>query len=244
MQRIARLLPIGLVVAVGLVLGSARSIGAASSYPSAAEVPAAQLLLAVDRPTFARTEPSAGAAPIRRVAARTPLTRSQTMLPVIQEAVGPAGALWLRVRLPARPNGSTGWVRASVGSMTSTDWEIVVHRGQRRAFVLRDGRVRAGFKVVVGKPSTPTPLGTFFVVEKLRLAPGVTEGPWTLLTSAHSNVLRAYDGGTGQVALHGTIGMSAPLGTFASHGCVRFAPAAISWIAGHVEAGTPVIVIP
>jgi lipoprotein-anchoring transpeptidase ErfK/SrfK len=38
--------------------------------------------------------------------------------------------------------------------------------------------------------------------------------------------------------------MSAPLGTFASHGCIRFAPAAISWIAGHVDEGTPVIIVP
>jgi lipoprotein-anchoring transpeptidase ErfK/SrfK len=127
--------------------------------------------------------------------------------------------------------------------MLSTGWEIVVHRSQRRAFVLDAGRVRASFEVVVGKPSTPTPLGTFFVVEKLQLAPGVTEGPWTLMTSAYSDVLRAYDGGTGQVALHGTIGMSAPLGTSASHGCIRFAPAAISWIAAHVDTGAPVIVI-
>jgi lipoprotein-anchoring transpeptidase ErfK/SrfK len=135
-------------------------------------------------------------------------------------------------------------VPASAGSITSTGWKIVVHRAQRRVFVLDDGRVRGRFEVVVGKHSTPTPLGTFFVVEKIRLAPGVMEGPWTLATSAHSDVLRAYAGGTGQVALHGTVGMSAPLGTFASHGCVRFAPAAISWIANHVGAGTPVIIVP
>src|SRR5262249_39829441 len=159
-------------------------------------------LLALDRPTVARAGPSAAAAPVHRVAALTRVTESGTVLPVIRQATGPGGGLWLRVRLPTRPNGSTGWVPASVGSMTTTDWEIVVHRAQRRAVILHGGRVRAGFAVVVGKPSTPTPLGTFFVVEKLRLAPGVTEGPWTLLTSAHSNVLRAYDSGSGQVALH------------------------------------------
>jgi lipoprotein-anchoring transpeptidase ErfK/SrfK len=135
-------------------------------------------------------------------------------------------------------------VRASVGAIVSTGWQIVVHRAQRRAVILDAGRARASFEVVVGTPSTPTPLGTFFVVEKLQLAPGVREGPWMLLTSAYSDVLRAYDGGSGQVALHGTVGMSAPLGTFASHGCIRFAPAAISWIAGHVDEGTPVIIVP
>jgi hypothetical protein len=243
MQRSARLLPIGLVVAVGLVLGAPRSLGAAPSHPRTADVPAIHALLALHRPAFARTGPSADAPPIRLVAPRTPLTQSRTVLPVIREAAGPAGALWFRVMLPMRPNGSSGWVRARAGSLMSADWEIVIHRAQRRALVLDDGQVRASFQVVVGKPSTPTPLGTFFVVEKLRLAPGVTEGPWTLATSAHSTVLREYEGGTGQVALHGTTGMSAPLGTFASHGCVRFAPTAISWIAGHVDAGTPVRIV-
>src|SRR5215831_15767795 len=76
MQRIAPLLPIGLVVAVGLALGSPRSIGAAPSHPRTADVPAIHALLALHRPTFARTGPNADAAPIRLLAARTPLTRS------------------------------------------------------------------------------------------------------------------------------------------------------------------------
>src|SRR5262249_35115761 len=150
MQSIARLLPMCVVVAVALVLGSPRPTGAASMHPSTANVRAVQPLLALDRRTFARTGPSAHAAPLRLLSARTALTRSPTVLPVIREATGPAGALWLRVRLPTRPNGSTGWVRASVGSITSTKWQIDVHRAQRRAFVLGDGKVRASFRVVVG----------------------------------------------------------------------------------------------
>jgi lipoprotein-anchoring transpeptidase ErfK/SrfK len=141
-----------------------------------------------------------------------------------------------------RPNGATGWVLAAVGSAGSTRWEIIVHRAERRALVLDDGKVRESFPIIVGKPSTPTPLGTFFVVEKLGLAPGVAYGPWALTISAYSDVLDEFAGGDGQVALHGTVGLSGALGTFASHGCIRFAPAAISWIANHVDSGTPVVV--
>ncbi len=164
------------------------------------------------------------------------------VLPVIQRAKGPVGGNWLRVRLPTRPNETTGWVPASSGSLGLTPWRIVVHRRARRAVVLEGAKRRAVFEVVVGKPSTPTPLGTFFVVEMLHLARGVTEGPWAIATSGYSNVLRSFDGGPGQVALHGTVGLSDPLGTFSSHGCVRFAPAAISWIATHVDQGTPVVI--
>jgi lipoprotein-anchoring transpeptidase ErfK/SrfK len=38
------------------------------------------------------------------------------------------------------------------------------------------------------------------------------------------------------------VGLPDPLGTASSHGCVRFAPAAITWVASHVPAGTPVVV--
>jgi len=201
-----------------------------------------QQLLTLDRGVVARAGPSSTDPPLGRIAARTPLTGSQVVLPILGRATGPGGGNWLRVRLPTRPNETTGWVPASAGSLGSTPWRIVVHRRGRRAVVFEDAKQRAVFPVVVGKPSTPTPLGTFFVVEMVHLAPGVTEGPWALATSAYSNVLREYDGGPGQVALHGTVGLSDPLGTFSSHGCIRFAPAAISWIARHVDQGTPVVV--
>jgi lipoprotein-anchoring transpeptidase ErfK/SrfK len=238
-----RLFSFGLGAAVGLALMIAGSTRADATQPVVAKVPGVQPLLVLDRPALVRAAPNERAARLGVLPARTPLTRSRTVLPVIEGATGPEGVRWLRVRLPVRPNGATGWVQASSGSIASTGWEIVVHRAQRLAVVMDDGKVRGSFRVVVGKRSTPTPLGTFFVVEKLRLAPGVSEGPWALATSAHSDALRTYAGGDGQVALHGTVGFSAPLGSFASHGCIRFAPSAIAWIAQRVDAGTPVIIV-
>ena len=169
---------------------------------------------------------------------------TQATLPVLRSWRGPAGRTWLQVRLPARPNGSTGWVPADAGTTAQTDWRIVVHRGAHVALVFRGGKVRARFSVVVGAPATPTPLGTFFVVEKLRLVPGLPEGPWALTTSAYSHVITQFAGGPGQIALHGVPGLGAPLGISASHGCIRFANSAITWIATHVDDGTPVVVEP
>jgi lipoprotein-anchoring transpeptidase ErfK/SrfK len=231
------------VLAAMVAAAASSAAGAATSARqaggSSAEV---RPLLTLDRAVFARTGPSSAAPPVGRIAARTPLTGSQVVLPILRSAVGPGGGNWLRVRLPTRPNEATGWVPASAGALGSTAWRIVVHRGGRRAVVFEGTRRRAVFPVVLGKSSTPTPLGTFFIVEMLHLAPGVAEGPWALATSAYSNVLQEFDGGPGQVALHGTVGFSDPLGTFSSHGCIRFAPAAISWIAKHVDQGTPVVV--
>jgi lipoprotein-anchoring transpeptidase ErfK/SrfK len=241
-----------LMSAARLVLGLAGAIlasaavaaGASSAGTSPLSGSAVTRLLILDRPVEARAAPDAGARVVGAVPVWTRFTRSRMTLPVVETATGSGGGLWVRVRLPMRPDGATGWVPADAGSTGSSSWAIVIHRAARRAVVLDDGKVQASFQIVVGKPSTPTPLGTFFVVEKLRLAPGVTEGPWALATSAYSDVLSGFAGGDGQVALHGTVGFTDPLGTFASHGCVRFAPAAISWIANHVGLGTPVIVSP
>jgi lipoprotein-anchoring transpeptidase ErfK/SrfK len=204
----------------------------------------AQPLLLIDQRVTARAHPSPRAGIVGRVETRTPLTGAPTVLPILQTAHGPAGGRWLRVRLPMRPNSASGWVPADTGKVTTTPWRIIVHLNSHRALVLRNGKIRASYPIVIGHPGTPTPRGAFFVVEKIRVAPGVTIGPWALATSAYSNVLYEFAGGQGQVALHGTVGLSAPLGTSASHGCVRFGNDAITWIATHVGNGTPLVIQP
>ena len=87
----------------------------------------------------------------------------------------------------------------------------------------------------------PTPTGNFFVTE-IMSEQGEVTGPYALATSAYSNVLREFDGGPGQVALHGREGLPEPIGNASSHGCVRFENAAITWLAWHLEAGVPVFI--
>jgi lipoprotein-anchoring transpeptidase ErfK/SrfK len=199
-------------------------------------------LLVLRRAVIVRSAPAPGAPALARIALLTPLTQSRTVVPIVREAKGPAGAEWLRVGVPSRPNGTTGWIPEDAGTVTQTPWTIVVHRAERRALVLMSGRLEARFPVVVGKRSTPTPLGRFFVTEKLSIARGVPEGPWALATSAYSDVLHQFGGGPGQIALHGTVGFDDALGTFSSHGCIRFSVVAIAWIAHRVVDGTPVII--
>lgn len=228
-----------LSITVAALLAAGSVAAAATATPSSQS---SEQLLLLERRAVAHATPSAAAPVVAQLSASTPLTGAQTVLPVLRSARGEDGKTWLKVRLPARPNGATGWVTTRAGTLGATTWRIVVHRDERRAIVLDDGKPRATFTIIVGKPSTPTPLGTFFVVEKLHIGAGKPEGPWALATSAYSNILQEYDGGPGQVALHGTTGLTGTLGTFASHGCIRFAPAAITWIADHVDAGTTIVV--
>ena len=76
-------------------------------------------------------------------------------------------------------------------------------------------------------------------------APGGSAGaPYALALSARSNVLQEFEGGPGQVAIHGVHGLVGTLGTAASpHGCIRVAEASIRWLAARVWAGVPVSMI-
>jgi lipoprotein-anchoring transpeptidase ErfK/SrfK len=186
--------------------------------------------------------PSAHAPTVGQVAATRPLTGNQTVLPVIATAHTGAHE-WLLVRLPQRPDGFVGWISAAGVRLARTPWHIVVVRSQRQAVVYDRGRAVRTFWIIVGKPSTPTPAGQFFVAEKLYEGYGVQTGPWALATSAYSNVYQQFDGGPGQVALHGLVGLSDPLGTAASHGCVRFADGDITWLAQRLGAGTPITIL-
>jgi lipoprotein-anchoring transpeptidase ErfK/SrfK len=97
---------------------------------------------------------------------------------------------------------------------------------------------------VIGKPSTPTPRGLFAVYERVRQPAGSELGPWALHLTAHSDTLFDYGGGPGRVALHGRSGplLADPLGSAASHGCIRVDNAAIHWLAPHAGPGTPVLI--
>lgn len=150
---------------------------------------------------------------------------------------------WLLVRLPGRPNANQGWVLAETVDTFPNRWRIEVSRRARLLTVWHDGKAVRRVRVVVGKPATPTPAGTFAIADKLRQpSSGEFVGAWVVPLTAHSNVLQEYDGGDGQVALHGRGGASLndPLGSARSHGCIRLANTDIAWIAARAEAGTMV----
>ena len=165
-----------------------------------------------------------------------------TDLLVLAARVGPEGRLWLRVLLDRRPNGAAVWLNANDTLLHTDPWRVTVSLRHRQVTVARAGRRLRAFAAVVGKPATPTPMGLFAIAAELRQPePDQFVGSWVLPLTAHSNVLRSFDGGDGQVALHGRGGASLldPLGSARSHGCVRLANSAIAWIATHVPVGPP-----
>ena len=191
--------------------------------------------------TAARSRPGGGRR-IWRVATVTAWSGHAQTLLVVDRAVRD-GREWLKVLLPIRPVGATGWIPRDTAVLDRTRYRIELRLGSRRLTVFRDGRVVRRFGVVVGAPGTPTPRGLAAIYERNRQPdPGGFLGPWSLSLTAMSDVLESFGGGPGRVAIHGREGasLSDPLGSARSHGCIRITSRAVSWLARRAPPGTPV----
>jgi lipoprotein-anchoring transpeptidase ErfK/SrfK len=224
------------VMAAVAMAGVATAPAAGARQP---EVKPVQGLAALERTHRLFASPTTHSARIGTAEARRPITGSQTVLPVIKRATR-EGVRWLRVRAPGRPNGTKAWMVQSGTVLTTTSWSIVVRTSTRRLLVYRYGRLVRSFGAIVGKPSTPTPHGHFFVEESVRMLRGAAGGPFALALSARSNVLQEFEGGPGQIAIHGIANLGGTLGTAASHGCVRTSNRSITWLITRIPAGAPV----
>ncbi len=181
---------------------------------------------------------------IGTVPAWAPITGGATVLPVVDHRTTADGVRWLRVRLPGRPNSHKGWIVKSATRRTTTSWHLVVRTSLRRLDVYRHGRRVRSFALSVGTPSTPTPHGLFFVEESVQMLPGAAGGPYALALSARSNVLQVFNGGPGQIALHGVANLGGPIGAAVSHGCLRLRNVSIRWLAFRIGPGVPVTIRP
>lgn len=208
------------------------------------------------------TRPSETGSSRAELLARTPVSAKPAATPrtwlsparagallVLAGARDRAGRCWLQVRLPVRPNTAKGWIPADRVATSETPWRIEVRLDRRTVTLLRAGVPVRRYRAVVGAPATPTPRGLFAVVDAYRGRDSDFLGRWVLTLTAHSEVLRRYEGGDGRAALHGRGGASLrdPLGSAASHGCVRLSNAAISGIVRRIGVaglpGTPVKII-
>jgi lipoprotein-anchoring transpeptidase ErfK/SrfK len=184
-------------------------------------------------------------APGRGVAARFGSENANgypTFLGVVAERTG-CGAHWYRVQLPIRPNGATGWVRASDLRLTPVRTRIEVDVSRRRLTLFERGRRVLTATVAVGSAATPTPIGRFYVNQ--RLVPDDPRGPYgpgAIGISAFSPVLTGWAQG-GPVAIHGT---NEPwsIGHAVSNGCIRLPNATLTRLFRVAVAGTPVVIHP
>ncbi len=237
-SRRLRRLPL-LALATSFVLGAGHVVPAAAGV---VRVQAEQQLALLFTAHRAYLAPSTRSVQTAFVPANRPITGERTTLPVVGQATGLGGRRWLHVMLPGRPNGSTGWISQQGTRRLETGWHLVVNLARRHVTAYRDGHVVRSFQAVVGKPSTPTPTGAYFVEETVKMARSEPGGPFALATSARSNVLQEFEGGPGQIALHGLNNLGGTPGNAESHGCIRVGTQSIDWLIARIEPGTPVTI--
>ena len=147
---------------------------------------------------------------------------------------------WVKLRIPGRPNGRTGWVpRSALDTFEVTHMQIVVNRETRTLTLYNHGHVVYRFPIGVGKPSTPTPAGHFWITEAGNFLADPFYGPYAFATSDFST-LSEWPGG-GVVGIHGTNEPQLIPGD-PSHGCIRLLNPDILKLAAIVRVGTPVLI--
>jgi lipoprotein-anchoring transpeptidase ErfK/SrfK len=223
-------------------------MGAAFAHSAgAASVPSSQRVVALFAPHKVRANPTVNSKVVARIKTTRPITGMRTKLPVLATKRDAKGHLWLQVRTPGRAIGEAnppkkGWITADDTKRTTTVWRVKIDLSERSLKVYRAGQEQKEYEVVIGAPDTPTPNGEFFVEESVKLPKSASGAPYALALSARSSVFQEFEGGPGQIAVHGRNNVGGTLGTAVSHGCIRASTGAVTWLSRHIGQGVPVTI--
>jgi len=189
------------------------------------------------RPTPVRAAPRQAAPVVGHLARRTPEGTTNIAL-ALDRAEDRQGSLWIRVRIPALPNNTTGWVpRSTLGGYGVVRTRLVVDLSERRLTLFRGSKRIFRAPIGVGTEEFPTPTGDFYVRNKLTQYRNAFYGPLAFGTSARSETLTDWPDG-GFVGIHGTNQPGLIPGRV-SHGCIRLRNEAIVRLARLLPIGTP-----
>jgi lipoprotein-anchoring transpeptidase ErfK/SrfK len=179
------------------------------------------------KPAARMSKPSAAViAPVTKMPPATPARSKASVHP---KTAAPAPAV--------TPTGKDVAARAPVVHTR----RIVVSLEDRRLALIEDGQVKV-YRVAVGKDSTPSPVGTFTIVERVENPTYyhdgkiVPPGPGNPVGTRWMGLSKAGYG------IHGT---NAPksIGKAASHGCIRMARPDLEALFGEVRTGDTVEIV-
>ncbi|WP_352418193.1 L,D-transpeptidase [Proteiniborus sp.] len=108
-------------------------------------------------------------------------------------------------------------------------YSITINRAARTLTVFRNGQWYKSYPIAIGKPSTPTPTGTFTIVNRAVNPGGPFGARWLGLSKPHYGI-------------HGTNNPSS-IGKAVSNGCVRMYNNDVIELANTVPIGTVVRIV-
>ncbi|MQA03951.1 MAG: L,D-transpeptidase family protein [Streptosporangiales bacterium] len=153
------------------------------------------------------------------VVARLPVKElgNLTWVPVVDERSG-----WLRILLPSKPNGSTGWIKSTNQLQVARSMHVIkIDVAARTLTLLKNGSEVGSWDVAVGTKKTPTPRVRTYLMASIIDQKQRKYTPIVLPLGAHSDTLDTFGGGPGTVAIHGWSTDSSVFGQAVSNGCVR-----------------------
>jgi lipoprotein-anchoring transpeptidase ErfK/SrfK len=194
----------------------------------------------VEAPVLVRTTPSWRARVVERLGTSTADGTSMLVEPIAEAVVD--SHTWYEIHMPVLPNSRTGWIpQSALGTLSTVRTWLIIDTERLRATLIRSGRTIFSAPIGIGKSSTPTPRGEFYVIDRLDdLGYGGEYGPLAFGTSAKSSVLTDWPGG-GVVGIHGTNEPQLIPG-HPSHGCVRMRNQDIVRLGQLMPVGTPVTI--
>lgn len=149
---------------------------------------------------------------------------------------------WMEVILPGRPNGETGWITATGIERYQVQRQAVIDLDSRTLRVFDGDQPIFETTVGIGSPSSPTPTGTFFVTDAVRITvPSGAWGPYAFGLSARSDSVTEFNGGDGIIGIHGTNRPNS-IGEAQSLGCVRLPNDVMLELAELLSVGSPVTI--
>jgi lipoprotein-anchoring transpeptidase ErfK/SrfK len=170
-----------------------------------------------------------------KIGARTEFGSPQTL------AVAARQGDWVAVRSPALANDELGWARAGQLRLMSRPVWMEVDLSKRELTLRDSDGVKRRISVAIGAPDTPTPLGDFYVTDKLA---GSDFGPYygcciLALSGRQPNLPEGWSGGD-RLAIHGS--PTPTWGQAVSNGCLHADEADLRYLMKTVPLGTSVVV--
>ncbi|MDQ3986685.1 MAG: L,D-transpeptidase [Actinomycetota bacterium] len=148
-----------------------------------------------------------------------------------------------KVTIPYSGSRTTGWIRIAGLELDGSAYSVRADLSSHVISVMRLDREIMRFPATTGAPNSPTPVGRYFVTDRVAIAPGNSFGSYAFgLSGIQPNLPAGWSGGD-QLAIHGTDDPSS-IGTSASAGCLRVSEHALDRLKPLLALGTPVVITP
>jgi lipoprotein-anchoring transpeptidase ErfK/SrfK len=149
---------------------------------------------------------------------------------------------WVKVTAEALPNGHFAWAKFGRDvAVHPIQWTLRASLSRRTLDVLRGGQTVRTIRVGIGAPSSPTPVGSFAVAEKLTGPFGSAYGPRIIVLTARQPRLPA--GWNRNITYYVGIHSGSGRGAAVSAGCLHATEADVRYLMRTVPLGTAVQIL-